>query len=62
MGKQQPAKRGRVSPTAPASESLSGAVWSHLESIPGFNEGMKRAQADFADGKGTKLKDTGSGR
>lgn len=48
---------GRVSQTAPESKSLSSAVWGYLEEIPGFNEGLREAEADLAAGKGVPFRD-----
>lgn len=47
----------RVSPTAPESHSLSAAVWAHLEGIPGFNEGLREAEADLEAGRGIPFRD-----
>jgi hypothetical protein len=52
------ASSGRVSPTAPESKSLSGAVWGYLESIPGFNEDLRQAEADLAAGRGVPFEPT----
>lgn len=43
-----------MSQTAPESKSLSAAVWSHLESIPGFNEDLRQAEADLDAGQGVR--------
>lgn len=48
---------GRVSPTAPESQSLSAAVWKHLESQQGFNEAMEEGIAQIASGDSTTLKE-----
>jgi hypothetical protein len=44
----------RVSQTAPESKSLSSAVWGYLESIPGFNEGLREAEGELKAGRGTR--------
>ena len=44
----------RVSQTAPEQKSLSHAVWDTLESTPGFNEGLREAEADLAAGRGVR--------
>lgn len=48
---------GRVSPTAPESQSLSAAVWSYLEDIPGFTEGLREAEVDLEAGRGIPFRD-----
>jgi hypothetical protein len=48
------AGHGRVSQTAPSTKSLSAAVWGYLESIPGFNDDLRQAEKDLAEGKGTR--------
>lgn len=56
------AGQGRVSPTAPASKSLSHSVWKYLEAQPGFNEGMAEARRELASGQGTPFKEVKSRR
>jgi hypothetical protein len=46
----------RVSQSAPESKSVSAAVWTYLESIPGFNEDLRQAEEDLAAGRGVELK------
>lgn len=60
MQRKQPAddRPGRVSPTAPASKSLSVAVWKALEGTPGFNDAMKRGVGQIAEGKVHPLRET----
>ena len=46
----------RVSPTAPATKSLSASVWRFLENdAPGFNEAMEEGASQIAAGKATRL-------
>jgi hypothetical protein len=45
---------GRVSQTAPESRSVSAGVWDSLESIPGFNEDLRVAEADLEAGRGAR--------
>ncbi len=49
-------KGARVPQTAPESKSVSAAVWTYLESIPGFNEDLRQAEEDLAAGRGVELK------
>lgn len=58
MHRRKPAEGtgGRVSQTAPESESVSAAVWMYLESIPGFDEDLRQAEEDLAAGRGVELK------
>jgi hypothetical protein len=49
--------RTRVSPTAPESQSLSAAVWGYLESIPGFTDDLREAEADLEAGRGVPFRD-----
>lgn len=53
---------GRVSPTAPRSESVSAAVWDYLDSLPDLTEELHQAEADIAAGKGTPYKELTVGR
>lgn len=55
--KGEVAATGRVSPTAPGSKSLSAAVWSWLEHVPGLSGRITKAEADIKAGKGTPWKD-----
>lgn len=48
--------RARISQTAPESASVSAAVWNYLESIPGFNEGLRKAEQDLAADHGVEFK------
>src|SRR5688500_9566279 len=48
---------GRVSPTAPESQSVSAIVWRGMESTPGFNEELRQARADLEAGKGTPFRE-----
>jgi len=58
MHRSKPAEGpgARVSQTAPESESVSAAVWNYLESIPGFNEGLRKAEQDLAADRGVEFK------
>jgi hypothetical protein len=44
----------RVRQTAPKSKSISAGVWEALESIPGFNEDLRAAEQELADGRGVR--------
>lgn len=55
--KRKVAATGRVSPTAPESKSLSAAVWSWLEHVPGMSARITKAEADMKAGEGTPWKD-----
>lgn len=39
----------------PVRRWVSTGVWAYLEAQPGFNEGMRRAEADFAAGRGVRF-------
>ena len=61
--KKEETPRGRVSPTAPESKSLSAGVWDHLEhDVPGFNEAMEAGIAQLKSGKSRRLKEWRRGR
>ena len=61
--KKQETPRGRVSPTAPESKSLSAGVWDFLENeVPGFDEAMETGTAQLKSGKSTPLKEWRRGR
>lgn len=51
---------GRVSQTAPESKSVSTAVWSYLESIPGFNDDLRKAEQELEAGKGVRYEVRGN--
>jgi len=53
---------GRVSPTAPRSQSVSAAVWDHLLAQPGFRRDMDHAIAQADSGKVVPFKDEGERR
>ena len=44
----------RVSQMAPESRSVSAGVWDSLESIPGFTEDLRAAEADLEAGRGVR--------
>jgi len=44
----------RVSQNAPESRSMSAGVWGYLESIPGFNEDLRKAETDLEAGRGVR--------
>lgn len=46
---------GRISPTAPESKSASSMVWRGLESLPGFSEELRQAEADLKAGRGVRF-------
>ena len=48
---------GRVSQNAPASKSLSAAVWEHLEGQPGFSDAIAEGEAQIAAGRSVKLRE-----
>ena len=48
---------GRVSPTAPESQSASVNVWRMLESQPGFNERLERGKAQLAAGESVPFRE-----
>ena len=58
MHRSRPAegKGARLSQAPPESKSVSAAVWTYLESIPGFNEDLRQAEEDLAAGRGVELK------
>lgn len=45
----------RVSQTAPASKSVSSAVWDHLEAEAGFTEAIAEGNAQITNGQSVKL-------
>lgn len=51
---------GHVSRTAPESKSLSAAVWTYLESQPGFTAGLREAERDLEAGRGTRYEVRGN--
>lgn len=57
MSRQQtkPEPGSRVSPTAPRSQSLSGAIWEHLEAQPGFNDAIRDGERQIRDGRSVKF-------
>jgi hypothetical protein len=46
---------GRVSPTAPETKSASSMVWRGLESLPGFSDELRQAEADLNAGRGVRF-------
>jgi hypothetical protein len=58
MTRPQPASRAPArhvpAQTAPESKSVSAAVWTYLESIPGLNEDLRAAETDLEAGRGVR--------
>ena len=50
-----PSKPSRVSQNAPKSQSVSGAVWAHLERVPGVMADIELGERQLAEGKRVKL-------
>jgi hypothetical protein len=48
-------KTQRVSPTAPETQSASAMVWRGLESLPGFSDELRQAEADLKAGRGVRF-------
>ena len=55
--RSEPAKGSgsRVSPTAPASQSVSAIVWEHMERQPGFSKNIVEGERQIAAGQSTRL-------
>lgn len=48
---------GRVSPTAPASKSMSTGVWRLLDGTPGFRERVERGREQLVEGDTVAMSD-----